>query len=303
MLRGFNSSPVLTGFLEKNLHTDVIFDLGTVKIPAHKLILSAASDYFNTLFFTPGFRALGVTVPVNGISPEIFKMYLEYVYGNSIRLTDLRTAFQLFMFIDYSQTHWETKDQDLSNLNISSDYIDYIHLLIRLYHEEVPLEVLQKSAKFIKEYVDLSGLDPEVIKTITNSTYFDPKIIDRQKIYQNLISKGYDYGKIVGLEERLTPDLKTAIQRRQPITVQIVGATNGYTIEARGTARDMPPEVLSIRSRNLDPKFAEKILLAFDVQPINLQKNDVITITNYESGYGSSISYGLSIRVKQYSKI
>lgn len=325
-LKGFDLSPSLTRFRDQQIQTDVVFDLNGTRLWAHKLIVGAASDYFNALFFSPGFQSPGVVVPVGGVSPEVFRMYLDYVYGNRVPLPDWRMAAQLFQFMDYSQTHWPTKEQDLLNLEIPpEDYIDYLHMLIGLYHGDVPLEVLQKSAKFIKEYVDLSGLEPEVIREITNSPDFDPQLPDRQHIYQNLVSKGYNYREIAGLEERLTSDIRSALLRHQPLTLEIIREPREmvslpgpgqppvlpglghrsqpqlYGAEARGQAKNQPPGGLAIRFRHLEPAYADQVRLVFGSPPTDLHKGDVITITDYQVP-GTYAFRGTQINVLKYSK-
>ena len=142
-----------------------------------------------------------------------------------------------------------------------------------MYHGEVPLKVIQKSAKFIKNYVDLSGLSEEYIHILTNSLNFDPVIDDRDKIYEDLVAKGYDYNTILGMEERLTDNVEVMVEIKQPIVVKL------FIGKARGRAKDSFPEYY-VQFRNFDPGFAEKITVSFG--PLaDLHEGDIVKITNY----------------------
>lgn len=286
---GVSISHNLNQFRKKNHLTDVIFDLGTVKVPAHKIVLSAASEYFNNLFFSQTFRTVGAIVPIGGIKPEIFELYLDYVYGQDIDITNWKESISIYRFIDYTQTQWPMKDLDLTNLDVTTaDYIDYLHLLIELYHEDVPIEILKKSARFIKDYVDLAGLDPETISVITHSPYFDPKVEARDKIYQNLVKKGYQYNQIVGAEELLTLDITSAIRKRLPITVRVMIPSHYSSPTVRGRARnDTTGTLLSLIRKNLHPELAEKVSVSFTGA---IPENDsIITIKNYAVSYEDNI--------------
>jgi hypothetical protein len=298
MLTEFNRQGKVGGIpISRNLNhlrktgyqNDVTFDLGTVKVPAHKIVLSAASEYFSNLFFSKTFRTVGAIVPIGGIKPEIFELYLDYVYGQDIKIANWKESISLYRLIDYTQTQWPMKDRDLTDLDVTTaDYIDYLHLLIELYHEDVPIEILKTSARFIKDYVDLAGLDPETIRVITHSPYFDPIVESRDKIYQNLVKKGYQYNQIVGAEELLTLDLKAAIRKRFPITVKVMISSLYSSPTVRGRARnDTTIHALTIFPKNLYPHQAEKVSVSFTgTVPDN---DSVITINKYTVSYEDNI--------------
>ena len=92
----------------------VIFDLGGTKIAAHKLILAASSEYFNSMFFNSGFNPLEASVPIGDLDPHVFRMY--FVYGKAVDTSDLKTTAQLFRFIDFTSTYWSNKDKDLTEI-------------------------------------------------------------------------------------------------------------------------------------------------------------------------------------------
>ena len=292
--KGPNIGPSLNKFRKDNVQTDVIFDVSGTKMPAHKLVLSAASDYFNNLFFSPGFKAPDVTVPVGGISSDNFQIYLDYAYGNSVHFDDWRTAAEFYRFVDYTQTKWETKDQDLVNFDVpTEDYVEYLHLLIDLYHGNVPVKVIQKSANFIQGYVDLSGLDAGVIKTITDSSDFDPPIDDRKNIYQNLVDKGYDYNEIAGIEEKLTPNVNEMIEKNQPLTVRIYTFDGG--IIAKGKTRQTRSRRLLLIRR------AESVRLTFSDPEHNSKLHDVLNITRYTASESKVFNTLTDLIVHEYS--
>lgn len=74
-----------TEFLFKNdLMSDVIFDFGENKIPAHKLILSMGSSVFFTMFY--GSMSGEKIIRINDVSIEAFTELLRYIYAEKVYL-------------------------------------------------------------------------------------------------------------------------------------------------------------------------------------------------------------------------
>eukprot|EP01132_Coremiostelium_polycephalum_P007415 gene7415-9116_t len=82
--------------------SDIHFKLSENElIPAHKIILSSRNDYFKTMFEC-GFRERGQKVYDVGqdISNDIFKICLEYIYGNDDSLVNADNAVDLLFIAD-----------------------------------------------------------------------------------------------------------------------------------------------------------------------------------------------------------
>lgn len=162
----------LLEFLDSGLLSDVNFVVGNRVFKAHKLVLASSSPYFKALFIGP-FKGTGVNVPLNGVEPEVFKLYLDAVYGAKVRILDWRTAFKLFKFIEYTQTYWPTKDRDvIVGVNIpQGDFEKYIMSLNDLYNGELPEDIIYDSAMQIKGQVDLSSFSKEFVDILLGSQY------------------------------------------------------------------------------------------------------------------------------------
>lgn len=88
MLIAFRTGNILKLF--ENLHTsgelsDVTFIVEGVKIPAHKVILSASSSYFRALFFD-GFAESSQKEIKLHVNLEPLKLVLKYIYTGHISL-------------------------------------------------------------------------------------------------------------------------------------------------------------------------------------------------------------------------
>jgi hypothetical protein len=75
----------LSGALYNPLYSDVTFVVEEQQLSAHRAVLAARSIYFHTMFlggFTESQKG-HVTIPVEEVSHEVFKLVLEFVYTGS----------------------------------------------------------------------------------------------------------------------------------------------------------------------------------------------------------------------------
>lgn len=85
-----------TEFLFKNdLMSDVIFDFGENKIPAHKLILSMGSSVFFTMFY--GSMSGEKIIRINDVSVEAFTELLRYIYAEKVYLNLNNIAEMIYL--------------------------------------------------------------------------------------------------------------------------------------------------------------------------------------------------------------
>lgn len=168
--KNINTQGLYRMLLNKEL-TDV-----TIKLPegvdfkAHKVILGVASDYFKSQFTR--FRRDDV-LTVTETSAKVFQQYLAFVYGQEIDIKEWRDAFDLFDYINFTQTAWEDKDIDVvySVRFPVKDFVEYIDRIAELYDGEVPNNVLESTADHLLELVDLSPLGEEAMIVLLNSEY------------------------------------------------------------------------------------------------------------------------------------
>ncbi|XP_073083461.1 kelch-like protein 4 isoform X2 [Manis javanica] len=79
---------------EKRL-CDVILVAGNMRIPAHRLVLSAMSDYFAVMFTTNMCEATQEEVKMEGIDPNALNSLVQYAYTGVLRLTEDTTEYLL----------------------------------------------------------------------------------------------------------------------------------------------------------------------------------------------------------------
>ena len=295
-----NLSEELTKSKDDKFLTDVTFDLGSKNIYAHKLVLATVSGFFKGVFYS------GVgspdAIPVRQTDPIVFEMYIDYVYGKHIQSQDWKLMMRLFKFIDFTQTVWHNKDQNVLELEIpSDDYVDYLHDLIELYREELPVEVIAKSAKYIKTYVDLSKFTPDVIKIITHSDKFDPICKYRKEIYQNLASKGFNLDTIMPIEDKLTENPILSISRKEPLLLKVTSGAPAWTWtdEQYGYAARGKAAVGYRQSCDFSPISANDapiVRLVFESNAF-LKAGDVVVVTKYSEGF-EKIQHKKSVEYK-----
>jgi len=133
---------------------------------AHKLILIAASPYFEQLLMNDKFKPVNGKVEFGGVSSEVFKSYLDLLYGKEVILENWRDAFDIYEYFGLTLINWN-KDQAVIEITIPpSDYLEYIERLYRLYEGGIPPEVVKQTKKFINSTVDLNGFNEEFVKLI-----------------------------------------------------------------------------------------------------------------------------------------
>ena len=181
---------------QQRKYTNLRLDVGNKIIEVHRLVLMAASAYFEG-------RLSGLynddmtTITINTADADIFRLYIDFIYGQPLEINDWRTAFKLFDYIKFTLTAWPNKDNDVvKGVSVpSNDYVEYIQRLAELYDGEVPNDVIQATASQLYKPVDLSPLNEEVIILLFNS----PGLKNDQKARQELL----DYLRFVGADQQL----------------------------------------------------------------------------------------------------
>ena len=180
--------------------TDLPIRIKGTTINVHRLVLTAASAYFDTLLsgrFGDNTQVLDVT----DTARETFLRYIDFIYGQPIEIGNWRDVFNLFYYIKYTATEWPNQDTDVvKGVSVpATEYIEYMDQLAQLYDGEVPNEVIEASMRFITEPIDLSPLNEEVIRLILNS----PKL-EHSDARQELLDYMYFAGADNDLIKRLS---------------------------------------------------------------------------------------------------
>ena len=79
----FESSDLTIELWKSKNFTDVVFVVEGEEFPAHKMVLATESEYFRQLLYGGMREASQKKITISGITPEIFKIVLEYVYTRS----------------------------------------------------------------------------------------------------------------------------------------------------------------------------------------------------------------------------
>ncbi|XP_022079622.1 kelch-like protein 5 [Acanthaster planci] len=83
--RTFNKMQV---YLQRKQLTDVVLKAGDVRIPAHRLVLCAVSDYFAAMFTNDVVEATAGEVELRDLDPQALKACIQYIYTGEILLKE-----------------------------------------------------------------------------------------------------------------------------------------------------------------------------------------------------------------------
>ncbi|XP_002741110.1 kelch-like protein 5 [Saccoglossus kowalevskii] len=75
-------------YLHNKQLTDVILVAGDMKIPAHRLVLSAVSDYFAAMFTNDVREAREEEIELHGVDPEALRSLIKYSYTGRLDLKE-----------------------------------------------------------------------------------------------------------------------------------------------------------------------------------------------------------------------
>jgi hypothetical protein len=306
----------LNDFRNKNIQTDIIFELPGEKISAHKLILSAYSEYFNVLLNNENYKNIEPVIPITNTKPIIFKSYIEFIYNNIVKFDNWRDVLDFILFLEYTGTDYNHEDETVINMDIKTDeYIEYINKLTDVYNGEIPSDIIGDSAKFIKGYVNLLSFSDEFINVVINSPMYNPDPVSKIKIKRDL---GVDIQSNEILNA-LTKHLYDELKEGNPICVMIQkNDTLNHSILAHGGAYSEPREtkLLIHKVEKLNKQYEYVKLLKFkpgatghynlkELENIDetLKGNDVIEVddyTFYETDVPIGVPIGEPIKLKDF---
>jgi speckle-type POZ protein len=139
----------LDGLFNNMQFSDVNFKIGGREFPAHKVILSARSQYFAAMFQHPMKEQSTNQVKIEDIEPEVFDQLLRFIYTGRVPLDKLQTmAAGLLIAADkYLMDELKMKCENYLLSHMSSD-----NCVILLLHGDLqnPNEHLKEAAKFFR---------------------------------------------------------------------------------------------------------------------------------------------------------
>ncbi len=183
-------------FPEPCIHGDIKFK----KIKCHKILLSVFSDYFNNLF---NFDSEKIII-INGYSYEVFKMMIEYMYDNNLKI-DFNDSNFLLESLQLSDEYMLTKykivilDKIKEEIKLKKEklslnnYIDYLISLINKSSDLLLYECMDLVIKNLNNIVKNSKNSENIImKIILNKNSLNNKNI-KNIMYENDIEEE-DFG-------------------------------------------------------------------------------------------------------------
>ena len=182
-------------YRDQGILTDVTFivtdDLVKSEIKAHKIILAAASDYFNRLFTSTFKESTQSIITINNTNPQAFELLIKALYGENIYNAEVSILLSTIKLIEqYQITKLDSKSL-LNNIEIpANDFFDFVKTVTFIY-PEMDADIIDIIASKIKTSIDLSRLSTEFIKLILTSSHYLPLNSDvTRNILTNLKDKG-----------------------------------------------------------------------------------------------------------------
>ena len=149
-------------FPEPCIHGDIKFK----KIKCHKILLSVFSDYFNNLF---NFDSENVII-INGYSYEVFKMMIEYMYDNNLK-------------IDFNDSNFL-----LESLQLSDEY------MLTNYKIVILDKIKEGGSAFLKHFVKLCPHYDKLDANTLTMVYYDAIQLWKDGLCISTITDGLKLG-------------------------------------------------------------------------------------------------------------
>ena len=82
----------LLKMFEKQLHTDVTFQVNGHLVHAHRIVLASQSDYFECLLYGPMKEGRATEITLKETPAEAFRELLKFVYSGSVTSVNLTVS-------------------------------------------------------------------------------------------------------------------------------------------------------------------------------------------------------------------
>ena len=213
-------------------YSDITFIVSGREFKAHKIFLCMCSEYFSRMLNGDFTESIGDKVELKNVEPEIFSMYLNYVYRRKFTLflqkgttkpKDWKALAQLITYLKYTLTPFPKINLDVDL--VEEDVHEYINFIVN-YYGTPPQNALDKAALVIKDYVDLTVYDKDVMIAILSSKCFEPT--NRKDFYERLNNDGITVIDLSVAERELSNVRFTStLLPTGPLTVRIIKGITG----------------------------------------------------------------------------
>jgi len=209
-------------YQEQKILTDVILDVRGREFPAHKLILSIGSGFFNKIF-TGSFQESQQTRIKIDADPTVFEQILRGIYGQSYKFGrdfEVQKALNYFNVRGFDiQGYILNISLDPTGRHMNSFTLDrfpaYLDMVNTVYPDGIPQKVIDHITSMIQPGVDLSEFSDEFITHLLLSSGYRPHNVGEiYDLIKGLIEKGHSTSLLTLLNYDLfPPSLKTAFSQ------------------------------------------------------------------------------------------
>lgn len=225
--KGFND------LRKQGILIDVNLNVNGKILPVHKVVLSAYSIYFRTLFTIGMIESKQSEIKIEESNPKLFEQVIDYFYGEiDIKINTWETLMDFIEILRYYGIETLDFRFNIGTLIVprgrAKDFIEiikYFKFYLRDYEYE-------KIAKSLVSADDILELTDEEIKNLINN-YLTLDLDFRDKIIQELRDKGrnlnFEY-----IDKNRQLGLLTDIKPDGTVTMEITKVTrnlNGYATE------------------------------------------------------------------------
>ncbi|AST09568.1 BTB kelch domain protein [NY_014 poxvirus] len=164
---------MLRGFRDSGRLCDTRLIVDTYTIPAHKLILIGASEYFSILFSDHFLDSNKRDIHLNNLDGQSVNELVKYMYSGELDLND-DTIFSILTTADFLQIRSAIKlceNYIINNININN-CIKYFIFMDRYSHLKIYNEVFKSIQKYILDVINSSDfklLSEEMIIKLLSS--------------------------------------------------------------------------------------------------------------------------------------
>lgn len=196
----------LYNFTQNRSFTDVVLvDSEKREHFAHKVILAAGSEYFRTLFGS-SFRESSENRLTFEISSQELDLVLQAIYGQLSFSGNFQEDLRIVDWLNYFQVYGYDVTQFLSESNITPDDFDSYVEFIHQFYEEIPQEIIDKTAQLITPETDFSYFtDQDIYRLLSSEQYQPQNVDDTYNIIQKLTVSGRSSDLIRVLNFKLFP--------------------------------------------------------------------------------------------------
>lgn len=160
---------------QSDKYSDVEIRVGDTCFKSHRIVLSSASSYWESLFDTK------TNINITDTTPLLFNKYLDFLYGAGVEFSQWR---DLLDFCDYTQKTgilWRM-NRVIYKLYVPCDeFIEFINRVSQVYDGKIPITLIddlkyhlriESAYQYPKTYKsDITSLNQELQSLLTKESY------------------------------------------------------------------------------------------------------------------------------------